>query len=166
LGEAAVLEQLTETLALLDASKLSVGAPPAVLPRGFAHKPALMVGTKCDRPGASENFETLAELWRERFRLVALSTLSGENLEALPRAVFDLLGIVRVYTKVPGKKADLAAPYVLPRGATVLDVAERVHKDFVARLRFARVWGSGRFNGQMVQRDYRVEDNDVLELHA
>jgi ribosome-interacting GTPase 1 len=59
----------------------------------------------------------------------------------------------------------MAAPFVVPRGATVRDVAQRVHKDFVAGLKFARVWGGSRFDGQMVQRDYIVEDNDVLELH-
>lgn len=165
LGSAAVLEELTETMALLEQAKLIVGPPSAELPRGFAHKPALLVGNKSDRPSARENFQILGELWKDRFRLLALSVHSGENLDVFPRAVFELLGIVRVYTKVPGKKADFDAPYVLPRGATVSQVASRVHKDFVARLKFARVWGGGRFDGQMVQRDYIVEDNDVLELH-
>jgi ribosome-interacting GTPase 1 len=165
LGQAAVLEQLTETLALLEQGKLSVGPPPEELPRGFAHKPALLVGNKCDLPAARDNFDILAELWKDKFRLLALSVKNEENLEAFPRAVFELLGIVRVYTKVPGKKADRNAPFILQRGATVYDVAQRVHKDFIHRLKFARLWGGGRFEGQMVQRDYIVEDNDVLELH-
>lgn len=165
LGDDAVLEQLTETLAELERGKISAGPPPAQLPRGVVHKPTLLVGTKCDRPGARDNFDVLAELWKDRFRLLSLSVRSEENLDAFPRAVFDLLGIVRVYTKTPGKKADMAAPFVVPRGATVRDVAQRVHKDFVAGLKFARVWGGSRFDGQMVQRDYIVEDNDVLELH-
>jgi hypothetical protein len=108
----------------------------------------------------------LGELWKERFRLLAVSAETGENLEAFRRALFDLLELVRVYTKVPGKKPDLNAPYVLHRGATVADVAARVHKDFAAQLKFARIWGTGKFEGQMVQRDYRVEDNDILELHV
>jgi ribosome-interacting GTPase 1 len=165
LGEAAVLEQLTETLAQLEQGKIAIGPPPQELPRGYVHRPALLVGNKCDRPGARDNYAILAELWKDRFRLLSLSTQTGENLDVFPRAVFELLGIVRIYTKVPGKKADLNAPFVVPRGATVRDVAERVHKDFVARLKFARLWGGGRFDGQMVQRDYIVEDNDVLELH-
>lgn len=166
LGDAAVLEQLTETLAQLELGKILAGPPPAELPRGAVHKPALLVGNKCERPGARENFEALRELWQERFRLLAVSTVTGEGMEELRRAVFDLLGIVRVYTKAPGKKADLTAPFVLPRGATVGDVAERVHKDFVARLKFARLWGAGKYEGQMVHRDHKVEDNDILELHV
>jgi len=165
LGNDGVLEQLTETLAELEQGKIMVGPPPSQLPRGFVHKAALLVGNKCDRPGARDNFGVLAELWKDRFRLLSLSISTEENLHAFPRALFDLLSLVRVYTKMPGKKADMSAPFVVPRGATVRDVAERVHKDFVAGLRFARVWGGSRFDGQMVQRDYIVEDNDVLELH-
>lgn len=166
LSEAAVLEQLTETLSALEHGKISLGRESGELPRGFVRKSALLVGNKCDCPGAQENFEVLAELWKERFRLLAVSAESGENLETFRRAIFDLLGIVRVYSKVPGKKADFDAPFVLPRGATVRDVAERVHKDLAAQLKFARIWGAGKFNGQMVQRDYIVEDNDVIELHT
>jgi ribosome-interacting GTPase 1 len=165
LGDDAVLEQLTETLAEMEKGKITVGPPPAQLPRGFVHKTALLVGNKWDLPGARDNFEILAELWKDRFRLLPLSTRTEENLNNFPRAVFDLLGIVRVFTKTPGKKADMGAPFVVPRGATVRDVAQRVHKDFVASLKFARVWGGSRFDGQMVQRDYIVEDNDVLEFH-
>jgi len=166
LGDAAVLERLTEALAQLEQGKIIVGPPPAELPRGAVLKPALLVGNQCDRPRARENFEALRELWQERFPLLAVSMETGEGEEKLRRAVFDLLGIVRVYTKAPGKKADLTAPFVLARGATVQDVAERVHKDFVARLKFARLWGAGKFEGQMVHRDHKVEDNDILELHV
>ena len=166
LGQDEVLEQLTETLAQLEKGKIRVGRETGELPRGFVHKLALLVGNKCDLPRARSNFEILAELWKERFRLLAVSAQTGEGLETFRRAVFDLLGIVRVYTKSPGKKIDRSAPFVLPRGATVREVAERVHKDFVGALKFARIWGAGKFDGQMVQRDYIVEDNDVIELHA
>ena len=165
LGEAAVLEQLTELLAQLEQAKISIGQRGGEPPWGFLSKPALLVGSHCDLPGAGDNFHVLAELWRERFRLLSVSIRTGENLELLRRALFELLGIVRVYTKIRGSKPDRANPFVLPRGATVRDVAERVHKEIVTRLKFARIWGAGKFDGQMVQRDYLVEDNDVIELH-
>lgn len=165
LGEAAVLEQLTELLAQLEQAKISIGQRGGEPAWGFLSKPALLVGSHCDLPGAEENFQVLAELWRERFRLLSVSARTGENLELLRRALFELLGIVRVYTKIRGSKPDRANPFVLPRGATVRDVAERVHKEIVTRLKFARIWGAGKFDGQMVQRDYLVEDNDVIELH-
>ncbi|MGH8611249.1 MAG: TGS domain-containing protein [Gammaproteobacteria bacterium] len=57
-------------------------------------------------------------------------------------------------------------PFTLRRGATVLDVAERVHKDFAKTLKFARLWGSSQFEGQQVGPDHKVADHDVVELHA
>lgn len=161
-----VLEQVSDTLALLEKSKTLLGAGTEPLGTGFVRKPALLVGTKLDLPGTRDTWAALGELWRSRFMLHALSTVTGEGTEEFRRAVFDLLGIVRVYTKAPGKKADLTAPFVLPRGSTVLAVAERVHKDIAAHLKFARVWGHSKFNGQMVQRDTVVEDSDVVEFHT
>jgi ribosome-interacting GTPase 1 len=83
----------------------------------------------------------------------------------MKKEVYQLLGIIRVYTKAPGEEPDLAEPVVLKKGSTVGDVALSIHKDFVAKLRYARIWGSGKFDGQMVKRDYRVSEGDVIELH-
>jgi ribosome-interacting GTPase 1 len=80
--------------------------------------------------------------------------------------MFQLLNVIRVYTKAPGRRTDLSAPFVLKRGATVQDAARAVHKDFGERLKYARIWGSRAFEGQMVQREHILEDGDVLELHA
>ena len=82
------------------------------------------------------------------------------------RALFEVLGVIRVYSKPPGRKADTSTPFILRRGATVLDAAEAIHKDFVARLKYARLWGQDEYQGQMVGRDHVLEDGDVLELHA
>jgi len=66
---------------------------------------------------------------------------------------------------VLGKKAERGAPYVLARGSRLIDLAAKVHKDFAAQLKFARVWGHGKFDGQMVTRDYLLADQDIVELH-
>jgi ribosome-interacting GTPase 1 len=55
---------------------------------------------------------------------------------------------------------------VLKQGATVLDVAESVHKDIAAGLKFAKIWGADKFDGQRVTRDYVVQEGDVIELHS
>src|SRR5438132_8727150 len=85
---------------------------------------------------------------------------------SMRRALFEVLGVIRVYSKPPGRKADTSTPFILRRGATVLDAAEAIHKDFVARLKYARLWGQDEYQGQMVGRDHVLEDGDVLELHA
>jgi ribosome-interacting GTPase 1 len=72
---------------------------------------------------------------------------------------------MRIYSKPPGKEPDLSTPFVLKRGGTVGDLAAKVHKDFVEKLKTARVWGSGVYEGQLVSRDHVLQDGDVVELH-
>ena len=128
--------------------------------------PRLFAANKIDLSGAAENFEALQDLYGARFRCLAVSAATGQGLDHFTRAVFELLEIVRVYTKVPGKKADVGAPYVLRRGETVLDAARHVHKDFAEQLKFARLFHlSGERDGLMVDRNHVVEDRDVLEFH-
>ncbi|MGH8059316.1 MAG: TGS domain-containing protein, partial [Candidatus Entotheonellia bacterium] len=108
----------------------------------------------------------LAEYYGSEFPTLTISAATGHNLEVLQRAVFEGLSIVRVYTKAPGKKPDSQAPFVLKMGATVVDVAASVHKDFAAALKFAKIWGGDKYDGQRVTRDYMVQDGDVIELHV
>ena len=94
-----------------------------------------------------------------------MSAETGEGLESLRHAVFELLEVIRVYTKAPGKKLERTAPYILKRGSRLIDLAGHVHQDFLAQLKYARLWREGRFEGQMVNRDHVLEDKDVVELH-
>ncbi len=150
-----LLEELENTRALLEQKRVPV-----------AQKKTLLVANKLDLPEAEENFGVLRGLIGEHFPMVAVSAETGAGLDALRRAVFELMDIVRVYTKAPGKKTDRSAPYVLRRGSTALDVANHVHKDIAAHLKFARIWGLGKYEGQMVERSYLVEDGDVIEFHT
>ncbi len=166
LSDPDLLEDLETTLGELAKAKvhLGEGAPPAGVP-GWLAKKTLVVANKNDLPGAPENLEILKELYGERFPILPVSAETGDGLEELRRRAFDLLEVIRVYTKAPGKKLERTAPYVLKRGAHLIDLAAHVHHDFLAQLKFARVWGHGRFEGQMVNRDYVLEDKDVVELH-
>ena len=126
---------------------------------------ALVVGNKCDLKNAMEEYRKLENRFRDTFPMLPLSAREGMNFEELKKEVYQLLGIIRVYTKIPGKDPDLTEPVLLKKGSTIEDVALSVHKDFAAKLRYARVWGSGKFGGQMVKRDYVVSEGDVIELH-
>jgi hypothetical protein len=127
----------------------------------------LMVGNKKDAPGAEERAAIVREVYQEQFPMAAISAAAAtpNELEAFKRVVYDFLNVVRVYTKAPGKKADFTDPYVVPRGSTVLDVAEKVHRDFVQNLKYARIWGEGKVDGIMVPRDFVIGEGDILELH-
>ena len=160
-----LLDEIENTVALLDRAKIALGPRPA-LPYGYVVKPVLIVANKVDLPGARENFEALTELYAGRFPAVCVSAETGEGLEEFKRAVFGMLGILRVYTKEPGKKPELTKPYVLRARATVAELAGRVHKEILAHLKYARVWGHGKFEGQMVHRDHLLVDRDIVELRT
>ncbi|MGQ9477413.1 MAG: TGS domain-containing protein [Candidatus Bipolaricaulia bacterium] len=134
--------------------------------QGMRVKAGLLCGTKLDLPRAKEGLARL-RLRTESLGLplVAVSAGSGEGLEELKRAIFTSLRIIRVYTKEPGKKPDMERPYTLPRGSTVWDLARAIHQEFAQRLRYALLWGSGKFEGQRVPRDHPLQDRDIVELH-
>ncbi len=128
----------------------------------------LVVGNKNDSEGAEEREAIVREVHQNRFPMTTISavTASSDGLERFKKVVYDFLDVVRVYTKAPGKKPDFTDPYVVARGGTVLDVAEKVHRDFVKDLKYARIWGEGKVDGIMVPRDFVISEGDILELHT
>lgn len=137
------------------------GASPVAVRR-----PALAVLTRRDEDADG----TLAALAQESFGAslpaFRVSCATGEGTDELRLALWRGLRRVRVHTKEPGKKADLGKPFVLPEGATVHDLALLVHGQVAERLKFARVWGRARFDGQQVDRHHPLADHDVVELHS
>jgi ribosome-interacting GTPase 1 len=127
-----------------------------------------MVLNKKDAPGSADREAIVREVYGSSFptTTISASTVSSAEIEEFKRVVYDFLDVVRVYTKVPGKKPDFADPYVVARGSTVLDVAEKVHHDFVENLKYARIWGEGKVDGIMVPRDFVITEGDILELHV
>ncbi|MGH8579977.1 MAG: GTPase [Gammaproteobacteria bacterium] len=128
--------------------------------------PTLLIANKCDLDPDPEEVQVLEELLGVHYPAVTTSAKTGQGLGSLGELLFRGLEIVRVYTKAPGRPPDTERPFTLRRGATVLDVAERVHKDFVKTLKFVRLWGSSQFEGQHVGPDHKVADRDVVELHT
>ena len=121
---------------------------------------------KCDDERLEEDYQLFCELLEGRWRHVAISATTGHNVDPFKRIVFEMLGIVRVYSKPPGEKPDMGQPYVIPVGTTVEELAGKVHKDFVSKLKSARLWGSSvDYDGQMVGRDHVLQDKDIIELH-
>jgi hypothetical protein len=94
-----------------------------------------------------------------------VSALKKENIEELKRAILEISGIIRVYSKPPGKDPDFSRPFTIPSGSTILELAGFIHKEFVPNLKYARIWGSARFGGQRVEKNYVLKDRDIVELH-
>ena len=130
------------------------------------HVKTLMVANKLDAEGARDRLDVLREWFSPRFEVLPISAEGGQGLDALRRVTYDLLGVIRVYTKLPGKPVDRTHPFTIPSGGTVLDLAGEIHRDFEQTLKYARVWGSGVFEGQTVKRDHELHDGDIVELHV
>jgi ribosome-interacting GTPase 1 len=129
------------------------------------HLKTVMVAARLDAEGAGERLEIVREWFAPQFPVLPVSAPTGQGLETLRTAAYHLLGVLRVYTKVPGKPADRTKPFTLPIGSTILDLAREVHRDFEHSLKSARIWGTGVFDGQAVKRDHVLHDADVVELH-
>jgi ribosome-interacting GTPase 1 len=132
---------------------------------GIARKKTIVLGNKCDLPLFESNLASLKDWCADKLPIFHFSATAKVKLEELRRFIFDSLQIVRVYTKTPGKKADFEDPVILKVGSTLLVAAKEIHKDFARELKFARVWGEGVFDGQMVQKDFILKDGHVVEFH-
>lgn len=132
---------------------------------GFSRKKTLVIASKSDLPNADENLEILTELLEIDFEFIPVSASTGAGLENLKKRIFLMLDVIRVYSKIPGKKAEFESPFTLKKGSTVMDMARVVHKDFSEKLRFARIWSKNKYEGQRVNRDCVLEDEDIIELH-
>ncbi|CAB49421.1 OBG GTPase family GTP-binding protein [Pyrococcus abyssi] len=136
------------------------------LDESLVWKKAIIIANKGDAPGSKDNYEKLVKAYGERFKIIPVSAKKRINLDAVKEALYDVAEIIRVFTKSPGEEPAYP-PIALKRGSTVLDVAERIHKDLVKNFRYARVWGkSVKFPGQRVGPDHVLEDGDIVEIHA
>ncbi|MDH3262306.1 MAG: 50S ribosome-binding GTPase [Acidimicrobiia bacterium] len=131
------------------------------------HLPTLLIVNKTDLVNDPKTeigiFEDLTDL---RYPWFAVSATTGEGLDQIGPWIFTRLGIIRVYSKAPGKPPDMERPYTIRRAGTVHDVAELVHRDIAESLKFARLWRTGVYEGQHVGGEHTLVDGDVVELHA
>jgi small GTP-binding protein len=159
------LGQMESIISQLEKMRIIIGDGGADAEFTIWHQRALVIGNKLDLDGADKNFEALKGEYGGRFPLIAISAQQGMGLEELKSKIYEVLDIIRVYTKAPGSKPDFTDPIVIPRGSTLADAAAEVHKDFAANMKYARIWGSGKHDGVMARRDHILKDGDIIELH-
>jgi ribosome-interacting GTPase 1 len=160
------LQQLEDTVAMLDEHRI---VPLRLKDRYTDHNgisliPFLVMANKNDDETTEENLDIFCELLGDNWPMVSTSIATGRNIELLKKTIVERLNIIRVYAKSPGKKSDRASPFVLKKGSTMADFAGKIHQDFARKLKSAKVWGTTVFDGQMVQRDYVLQDGDIVEL--
>lgn len=163
LGEES-LTQMTAITEQLNQMRISLGGETEA--EGIISQArALIAGNKLDLANARLNYTAMRDKYGEQLPVIAISARDGTGLDELKQAIFRVLDIIRVYTKMPGQKPDFNEPIILARGSTLADAAEEVHKDFRAKLKYGRVWGSGKHDGMMAKRDHVLQDGDIIELH-
>ncbi|HZU36166.1 MAG TPA: GTPase, partial [Gemmataceae bacterium] len=155
----AIIEKLAQTHTMLGT------APADADPRQYWTK-TMLVANKIDAPGAADRLEIVREMFAPRYPIHVISAETGTGLDEFRDALYRFLHVIRVYTKQPGKPPDMTAPFTVPEGSTLLDLAAKVHRDFAGSLKSARVWGTGVYDGQTVKRDHVLHDKDVVELHV
>ena len=161
-----VAEQFGVCMDFLESRNLLIdGETPASDDQGNAlAKEAFCICTKTDIANAGA-LESLKQLCERPLEFVEISAATDGGLEELPKKFFELLGIIRVYAKPPGKPADMTEPFTLPVGSTVMDLATDIHRQLAEKLKFARIWGTGVYDGQNTQRNHVLNDKDIIELH-
>lgn len=107
----------------------------------------------------------IKELWNSNVELPIIY-YNNQDVEILKEMIWKNLKLVYVYTKMPSKDKDFP-PVAFSKGSTVEDLAKKIHKDFINKFKFARIWGkSSKFvNGQQVGLKHILEDGDVIEMH-
>jgi len=161
------LQQLESTLSIL--RELRIFPDGVSIPEGLKKPPFIkkvfVVLNKMDETEDDEDYEIFLELSEIKLPTLGISVFNERNLKILTEKIYDMSDIIRVYTKSPGKGEDLNAPFVLPKESTLEELADKIHKDFTNKLKFAKIWGKAVFDGQMVQRDYILQEGDVVEIH-
>lgn len=157
----AVLEKLATNKTVL------VRSPPGeVEDYAVEYVRTMLVANKADADGANDRLEIVREMFGSRFPIHVIAAEHGTGLEELRAAIYQFLNVIRVYSKQPGKPVDKSAPFTCPVGSSVEEFAGLVHRDFAEKLKSARIWGSGIFDGQSVGRDHVLQDKDIVELHV
>ncbi len=124
--------------------------------------PAITVLNKVDLVSDSEASKVARQVNAD----LLISAQNNMDLAELKELIFQRLNLVRIYMKEPGKDADLEIPLIIEKDSSVRDVCNKLHKDFVDKFKFCRVWGpSSKFPGQKLALKHVLKDNDILEIH-
>jgi hypothetical protein len=125
--------------------------------------PSIVVLNKIDlvSPGKLE------EIKRNIKPDLLISAEKNMGIAELKELIFKRLNFIRIYCKEAGKKADLDVPMIMMKGNTIKDMCEKLHKDFVGKFKFAKLWGkSAKFPGQKFMLTHTLVDGDIVEIHV
>jgi len=131
------------------------------------YKPAVIVANKLDLKGAQANLRALKQHVNGKLPVVPMSCERKVGFHELGKALFEALGIIRVYTKEPGMRTHSDHPFPLRKGDTVNELAKNIHKELLSNFMFAMVWAKRLpFSPKKVGINFVLDDGDIIEIHA
>jgi small GTP-binding protein len=134
---------------------------------GKVYRPAIILANKADNPKAAERLEQLKEVVGDEMKILVVSCAAKLGLDELGSEIFDLLNIIRIYTKDPNKRDASMRPFTIRKDSTVFDLAKRIHSDFYEQFSYAKVWSKRlRFSPQKVGGTFPLQDGDTVEIHT
>ena len=133
---------------------------------GTVYRPAIIIANKANSPNAAKKVEQLKDLVEGETKILPVSCKDKSGLEKIGFEIFEMLDIIRVYTKEPIERFPSKKPFSLRKGSTILDLAKRIHSDFYKQFSYAKVWAKRlRFSPQKVGRTFTLEDGDTVEIY-
>jgi ribosome-interacting GTPase 1 len=162
-------QKINETQSVLDSKKIELVGPntdAAKWQDSIMRLKTLILAAKTDESEAAKGISYLKQNFEGQIDIIEISAMGDDDFTTLALALFELNKIVRVYSKSPGKDPDLSKPFILHQGDCLMDFARMVHKDFAQNLKYARIWGEGKYDGQRVQRNHILSDGDIVELRV
>ncbi len=160
------IQQFEDTLTILHSYRMYTET--CKIPEDLRKPPKIkkmfVVVNKMDKPEDKEDLDIFLELSGIKLPCMGISTRTCRNIMTFLEKLYELSGIIRVYTKPPGREADKKAPFAIPAGSTLDNLAGKIHNDFVSKLKYAKAWGKSVRDGQMIQRDYVLQEGDIIEF--
>jgi len=134
----------------------------------ICHVRTRVVGTRAEAQGFEDRLEVIREMLPAEIPIFPVELINdGKGLEDLGQAMWDSLGMIRVFPKKPGKPASREDVITLDQGSTVRDMAFSIHQELGEKVKSARLWGpSAAMDGSVVSRNHILTDCDTVELQS
>jgi len=129
----------------------------------FLEKKIIFLGNKIDLEKANENLKNV----RAQNKVTPISCLKKIGLEELKKEIFDLLQIIRVYTKTRNKpEPDFSHPFILKKGGQLITLASQIRQDFLSAFKYAKLYKKNTKKPKIVGKDYILQDGDIIEIYS
>ena len=126
------------------------------------YMPSLIVVNKMDLANKGELKRLEKQINR---RIVPISAEKGHGIQELKEIIVEKVGLIQIFMRKPGEKADIDEPMIVPTDSTVEDICIKLHRRFINDFRFANIWGSSaRFPGQKVGLKHVLIDEDIIRI--